>query len=308
MKYYKIQNTDLEVSALSLGTMRLPQLGTDAAEQFVLSAVESGINFIDEADIYGGGSSEEIIGGILQRSTGLREKIVLQSKVGIVFRNGHRYDMTKDYILPAVEDSLKRLKTDHLDILLLHRPDALMDPAEVADAFDELHRAGKVRYFGVSNQNVSQMKLLQKHMKMPLIINQLQLSVIHSALIDQGIFVNMTDQEAIDRDGGILNYCMMNDILIQPWSPLQASWADGTFIDNPKYEKTNVILADLAKKYNVTKTAVALAWLLRHPAGMQPILGTTSVVHLKESLAALDFRLTAQEWYDLYLAEDKPLP
>lgn len=308
MKYYKINNTDLEVSAFSLGTMRLPQLSLDAAEQLVLTAVESGINFIDEADIYGAGDSEAMIGKILANNPGLREKIILQSKAGIVFRDGHRYDMSRDYIIPAVEQSLERLGTDHLDILLLHRPDALMDPAEVADTFEELQQAGKVRYFGVSNQNVSQMQLLRKYMKMPLIINQLQLSVIHSAMIDQGIFVNMTDSRAIDRDGGVLNYCMLNDILIQPWSPLQASWADGTFINNPKYEKTNVVLGNLADKYGVTKTAVALAWILRHPANMQPTLGTTSTVHLKESLAALDFRLTAQEWYDLYLAEDKPLP
>ena len=308
MKYYMMKNTDLEVSALALGTMRIPDKGIDSAEKLIHTALDLGINFIDEADIYGGGTSEEMLGDIFDRNPGLRDKVILQSKAGIVFRNGHRYDMSKSYIVPAVEDSLRRLRTDHLDILLLHRPDALMDPAEVAEAFDELHKAGKVRYFGVSNQNASQMKLLAKYMHMPIVADQLQFSLLHSGLVDQGIFVNMIDSEATDRDGGTLNYCMLEDIRIQSWSPLQASGWTGTFIDNPKYAKTNEILADLADKYGVSKTAVALAWILRHPAGMQPILGTTSVEHLTESCDATNFTLTNQEWYDLYLAEGRPLP
>lgn len=308
MKYYMMKNTDLEVSALALGTMRIPDKGIDAAEKLIHTALDLGINFIDEADIYGGGTSEEMLGDIFDRNPGLRDKVILQSKAGIVFRNGHRYDMSKSYIVPAVEDSLRRLRTDHLDILLLHRPDALMDPAEVAEAFDELHKAGKVRYFGVSNQNASQMRLLAKYLHMPIVADQLQFSLLHSGLVDQGIFVNMIDSEATDRDGGTLNYCMLEDIRIQSWSPLQASGWTGTFIDNPKYAKTNEILADLADKYGVSKTAVALAWILRHPAGMQPILGTTSVEHLTESCDATNFTLTNQEWYDLYLAEGRPLP
>ena len=308
MKYYIMKNTDLEVSALALGTMRIPDKGIDAAEKLIHTALDLGINFIDEADIYGGGTSEEMLGYIFDRNPGLRDKVILQSKAGIVFRNGHRYDMSKSYIVPAVEDSLRRLRTDHLDILLLHRPDALMDPAEVAEAFDELHKAGKVRYFGVSNQNASQMRLLEKYLHMPIVADQLQFSLLHSGLVDQGIFVNMIDSEATDRDGGTLNYCMLEDIRIQSWSPLQASGWTGTFIDNPKYAKTNEILADLADKYGVSKTAVALAWILRHPAGMQPILGTTSVEHLTESCDATNFTLTNQEWYDLYLAERRPLP
>ena len=308
MKYYMMKNTDLEVSALALGTMRIPDKGIDAAEKLIHTALDLGINFIDEADIYGGGTSEEMLGYIFDRNPGLRDKVILQSKAGIVFRNGHRYDMSKSYIVPAVEDSLRRLRTDHLDILLLHRPDALMDPAEVAEAFDELHKAGKVRYFGVSNQNASQMRLLEKYLHMPIVADQLQFSLLHSGLVDQGIFVNMIDSEATDRDGGTLNYCMLEDIRIQSWSPLQASGWTGTFIDNPKYAKTNEILADLADKYGVSKTAVALAWILRHPAGMQPILGTTSVEHLTESCDATNFTLTNQEWYDLYLAERRPLP
>ena len=308
MKYYMMKNTDLEVSALALGTMRIPDKGIDAAEKLIHTALDLGINFIDEADIYGGGTSEEMLGDIFDRNPGLRDKVILQSKAGIVFRNGHRYDMSKSYIVPAVEDSLRRLRTDHLDILLLHRPDALMDPAEVAEAFDELHKAGKVRYFGVSNQNASQMRLLAKYLHMPIVANQLQFSLLHSGLVDQGIFVNMIDSEATDRDGGTLNYCMLEDIRIQSWSPLQASGWTGTFIDNPKYAKTNEILADLADKYGVSTTAVALAWILRHPAGMQPILGTTSVEHLTESCDATNFTLTNQEWYDLYLAEGRPLP
>lgn len=308
MKFYRMKNTDLNVSALALGTMRIPDKGIDAAEKLIKTALDLGVNFIDEADIYGRGASEEMIGDIFEKNPGLREKVVLQSKVGIVIRNGHRYDMSKSYIIPAVEDSLRRLRTDHLDILLLHRPDALMDPAEVAEAFDELHEAGKVRYFGVSNQNASQMRLLEKYLHLPIVADQLQFSLLHTGLVDQGIFANMTDPEAVDHDGGTLNYCMLKDIMIQSWSPLQASGWTGTFINNPKYEKTNKLLNELADKYGVTSTAVALAWILRHPAGMQPILGTTSAEHLAESCGATEFTLTNQEWYDLYLAEGKPLP
>ena len=191
---------------------------------------------------------------------------------------------------------------------MLHRPDALCDPQEVAEAFDELYQAGKVKYFGVSNHTPLQIELLKKYSKYPLIINQLQLSIVHSVMIDSGLNMNMKEAFAQDKDGGVLDYCRLNDITIQPWSSIQASWAKGTFIDHPDYQKLNDVMQELANKYHVTKPTIAIAWLLRHPAKMQPIVGTTSPIHLKEISEACKIQLTRQEWYDLYLASDKPLP
>ena len=190
----------------------------------------------------------------------------------------------------------------------MHRPDALCDPKEVAEAFDELYESGKVKYFGVSNHTPLQIELLQKYTQYPLIINQLQLSIVHSVMIDSGMNMNMKESWAQDKDGGVLDFCRLNDITIQPWSVIQASWAEGTFIDNPDYAKLNQELEKLANEYHVSKTAIAIAWILRHPANMQPIVGTTSPAHLKESVEAINVKLTRQQWYDLYLASDKPLP
>lgn len=306
MKYYDMNNTNLKVSQVALGCMRIGAKSVEEVEVLVKEALDQGINFFDHADIYGGGKSEEIFGEVLKRNPELREQMIIQTKCAII--PGKRYDFSKEHIITSVNDSLKRLQTDYIDILLLHRPDALCDPVEVAQAFDELYQAGKVKYFGVSNHTSGQIELLKKYVKQPIVINQLQLSIIHSVLIDAGMNMNMVDSHAIDRDGGTLDYCRLHDILIQPWSSLQASWADGTFIDNPKYPKINQVLQALAEKYDTNKSAIALAWLLRHPANFQPIVGTTSVTHLKEALEACNFTLTRQEWYDLYLAEGKPLP
>ena len=232
--------------------------------------------------------------------------MIIQTKCGIV--PGKRYDFSKEHILKCVNESLERLHTDYVDILLLHRPDALCDPQEVAETFNELYEAGKVHYFGVSNHTPLQIELLKKYLKYPIIINQLQLSIVHSVMIDSGLNMNMKEAFAQDKDGGVLDYCRLNDITIQPWSSIQASWAEGTFIDHPNYQQLNDVMQQLAHKYQVTKPAIAIAWLLRHPAHMQPIVGTTSSQHLKETIKACDFTLTRQEWYDLYLASEKPLP
>lgn len=232
--------------------------------------------------------------------------MIIQTKCAIV--PGKRYDFSKEYIINAVNGSLKRLHTDHVEILLLHRPDALCDPQEVAEAFDELYESGKVKYFGVSNHTPGQIALLQKYTKHPIIIYQLQLSIVHSVMIDSGMNMNMKEDFAIDKDGGVLDYCRLNDITIQAWSIVQASWAEGTFLNHPDYKKLNNVLDDLAKKYNVTPATIATAWILRHPAHIQAITGTTSPKHLIETAEAANIELTRQEWYDLYLASDKPLP
>lgn len=306
MEYYKLPQSDLTVSKIALGCMRMSDKSVEEVEELVKTALDLGINFFDHADIYGGGKSEEIFGEVLKRHPEYRAKMILQTKCGIV--PGKRYDFSKEHILQCVNDSLKRLNTDHVEILLLHRPDALCDPQEVAEAFDELYQTGKVKYFGVSNHTPLQIELLKKYSKYPLIINQLQLSIVHSVMIDSGLNMNMKEVFAQDKDGGVLDYCRLNDMTIQPWSSIQASWAEGTFIDHPDYQKLNDVMQELANKYHVTKPAIAIAWLLRHPAKMQPIVGTTSPIHLKKISEACKIQITRQEWYDLYLASDKPLP
>lgn len=306
MKYFDLPHTNLKVSRIALGCMRIANKNVDEVEELVKTALDEGINFFDHADIYGGGKSEEIFGEVLKRNPDLRKKMVIQTKCAIV--PGKRYDFSKNHIIDSVNASLKRLQTDYVEILLLHRPDALCDPKEVAEAFDELYETGKVKYFGVSNHTPLQIELLQKYTKHPIIINQLQLSIVHSVMIDSGLNMNMKENWAQDKDGGVLDYCRLKEITIQPWSVVQASWAEGTFLDNPDYQKLNDVMQKLADEYHVTKSAIAIAWLLRHPACMQPILGTTSAKHLKESVAACQINLTRQQWYDLYLASNKPLP
>ena len=306
MEYFDLPHTDLKVSRVALGCMRIANKSVEEVEELVKTALDEGINFFDHADIYGGGKSEEIFGQVLSRNPELRKQMVIQTKCAII--PGKRYDFSKEHIINSVYASLERLQTDHVEILLLHRPDALCDPKEVAEAFDELYESGKVKYFGVSNHTPFQIELLQKYTKHPIIINQLQLSIVHSVMIDAGLNMNMKENWAQDKDGGVLDYCRLNDITIQPWSSIQASWAEGTFIDHPDYQKLNDVMQEIANKYHVTKPTIAIAWLLRHPAKMQPIVGTTSPIHLKEISEACKIQLTRQEWYDLYLASEKPLP
>lgn len=312
MQYKEIQ--DMKVSQIALGCMRFggwgPQFPGASVEEFeamIDACLSVGINFFDHADIYGGGRSESVFGEVLAKRPELREQIIIQTKCGIV--PGQRYDFSKDYIINAVNGSLERLQTDYIDILLLHRPDALTDYKEVGEAFDALYESGKVRHFGVSNFNTMQMQLLQKYVKYPLLFNQLQFSIVHSPYIDAGFHVNMRDEYACDRTGDdIFNYCMLNDITVQAWSSVQASWEEGTFIDNPAYGPLNEVLQRLADKYQVTKACIAIAWILRHPSGIIPIVGTTSKAHLEEMAKATDICLERQEWYDLYLATGRPLP
>lgn len=317
MKYYKIENSDLNVSAIALGCMRfvkysfengqfsMSPLSEEKVEDIVLTALDEGINFFDHADIYGNGASEELFGKVLEKHPDLREKMIVQTKCGIC--DGY-YDLSKKHIMESVEASLRRLKCGYLDILLLHRPDALMDVREVAEAFDELYASGKVRYFGVSNMNVGQIKLLKKYCKQPLLFNQLQFNIVNATMIDQGINVNMNNTGAIDRDGGILDYCQLEDITIQAWSILQASWEKGSFLDHEEFKDLNAKLEELAKKYDVSKAAISAAWILKHPAQIQAIAGTTNVEHLKDIVKAVNVELTKKEWYELYLSVNRMLP
>ncbi len=309
MKYLHIENSDLLVSNLALGCMRLPERSFAEAEAFVSAAVDAGVNFFDHADIYGNGEAETLFGRILKANPSLRGRMLIQSKCGIVRgKNTAYYDFSKKHILEAVEGSLSRLGVETLDVLLLHRPDALMDPMTVAQAFRELRESGKVRYFGVSNFNAGQLALLSKYVPYPLLFNQLQMSVVHCPMIDAGINVNRTDPEAVDRDGATLDYCRLNGITLQAWSVMMALRGEGTFLGNPKYETLNNTLSALGKEYGLTPNAMAIAWLLRHPAKMQAVAGTTSPAHLAELAAASEVRISREHWYDIYTAAGKYVP
>lgn len=299
MRTMKLGASSLEVPVVSVGCMRINSLDKKEAEHFVQTALEQGANFFDHADIYGAGSCEEIFAEAIHMNADVREKIILQSKCGI--RKG-MFDFSKEHILESVDNSLKRLNTDYLDILLLHRPDTLVEPEEVAEAFDILESAGKVRHFGVSNQNPMQIQLLQKFVKQPIVANQLQLSITNSTMISSGFNVNMENDAAVNRDGGILDFCRLHDITIQPWSPFQYGFFEGVFLDNEKFPELNQKINEIAEKYSVSNTTIAIAWLLRHPAKMQPVIGTMNETRLKDCIKASDIHLSRQEWYDIFRA------
>ena len=305
MKKISMANGNITASEIGLGCMRIADLDKKKVNNLINTALDCGINFFDHADIYGKGKSEEIFSKSISLTPSLREKIIIQSKCAI--RPG-MYDYSKEHILNSVDGILKRLKTDYLDILLLHRPDTLMEPEEVSEAFEKLYNEGKVRNFGVSNHNSMQIELLNKYLKNKITINQLQFSIMHTGIIDSGLNVNMKNSPSIDRDSSILEYCRLNDITIQAWSPYQYGFFEGTFIDNPKFPELNKKLKELAEKYNVSSTAIATAWILRHPAKIQTIVGTTNENRLKDICTASNVNLTRQEWYEIYLSAGNMLP
>ena len=293
----------LQVPTIGVGCMRIANMSESEISAFVDTALQMGANFFDHADIYGGGKSEEVFGKAITSS--MREKVIIQTKCGI--RKG-QYDFSYEHIVNSVDGSLKRLGTDYIDVLLLHRPDALMEPDEVARAFSYLKETGKVRNFGVSNHNPYQIQLLQNALDMPLCANQLQLSIMHTPMIDEGINVNMYNNSATVRDGGVLDFCRLNNITIQPWSPMQYGFFEGCFVDSDKFPELNEVLKRIGDKYSVSKTTIAIAWILRHPAKMQPITGTTNLTRLADSLKAADIKLTREEWYEIYRTAGNKLP
>ncbi len=306
MKYIRIQETDLNVSNIVLGCMRLTALSQKEAENHIRTAMDAGVNMFDHADIYGGGECETLFAKAVGMNPSVREKMVIQNKCAI--RGGY-FDFSKEHILTSVDGILSRLNTDYLDLLLLHRPDPLMEPEEVAEAFDALHQSGKVRYFGVSNQNPMQMALLQKYTRHKLCVNQVQMSVVHTPLIDSGIASNMLIDQSVDRAGGMYEYSRLHGITLQAWSPFQKGYFEGPFLtDKQKYAKLNELIGRLAQKYGVTDTAIAVAWLTRLPADVQVILGTTKAQRLLDGCAGAELRLERKEWYDLYSAAGNMIP
>jgi predicted oxidoreductase len=309
MKTFTLPNTTLDSSNIILGLMRIADLSDDEIRELVRTARDEGINYFDHADVYGGElhGSERRFGDALGLTPADRESMIIQSKVGI--REGS-FDFSKEHILTSVDESLAALRTDFLDVLLLHRPDTLVEPDEVAEAFDTLHAAGKVRNFGVSNHTPGQIELLKRSVNQPLVINQVQLSITHAPLIAFGVASNMAAlDQSIDRDRGILDYCRLNDITLQAWSPFQKGFFDGVFLgDRENYAELNDALDELAAAYDVTPTAIAVAWITRHPAQMQVVLGTTNASRVRDSAAGSDIRLTRTEWYRLFTAAGYILP
>lgn len=313
MKAHNVGKTDWQASSIILGNMRMDKLSVDEASTVIETAYNSGINFFDSADIYGKGNSELIFGQALENASINREDIFIQSKAGIVAptednKYQKRYDFSKKHLLDSVDGILERMNIDYLDSFLLHRPDPLMDVEEIASVFDELQTSGKVKYFGVSNFNTEQFKLLQDNIQQKLLVNQLQFSIMHSGMIDVGLHTNMSDEQSIDHDGSILTFSQNEGTTIQAWSPFQYGTFDGVFIDNEKFPKLNEVLEELSLKYNVTKNAIAAAWILRHPANLQVILGTMNPKRITDSAAGADIVLERQEWYDIYLAAGNQLP
>lgn len=305
MKKLNLGLSGIEASEISLGCMRLTGLTKEKASTVIKTALEQGINFFDHADCYGEGKCEEIFAEAIGMHPNIREKIFIQTKCGLC--NGY-YDFSEKHILTAVDGSLKRLKTDYIDVLLLHRPDALADPEEIADAFSKLQASGKVRYFGVSNQNPMQISLLNKYLKQRIIVNQLQFSITNSGMIDAGLNVNMENNASIVRDGSILDFCRLNDITVQAWSPFQYGFFEGVFLDNDKFPKLNQKINEIAERKGVPNTAIATAWILRHPAGIQPIIGTMNADRLKDICKAASVELNKQEWYEIYKSAGNKLP
>jgi len=306
MKYINLPGTELESSEIILGCMRIHEVKNFSdVSRLINTALEEGINFFDHADIYGDGKSEEIFARVMDQNSISRDQILVQSKCGI--RNGS-FDFSREHILNSADGILKRLNTDYLDTLLLHRPDTLVEPEEVAEAFNSLHSSGKVRYFGVSNQNPMQIELLSKYLDQRIVINQLQLSLTNTGMIDSGLNVNMEIDRSINRDGGVLEYCRLKEITIQAWSPFLFGFFEGVFIDHPKFPELNEKMEELGRKYNASKNAIATAWIQRHPARMQTVAGSTNAGRLKEICKATDIELTRKEWYALYLSAGNRLP
>ncbi|WP_258065593.1 aldo/keto reductase [Rathayibacter tritici] len=310
MKHVPLGTSGVDSPNVVLGLMRIPEMSDEAIRGLVGAARDSGIDFFDHADVYGGElhRCEERFAEAMALTPSEREQVVLQTKAGIV-PDGPYFDFSYEHLIASVEGSLKALHTDYIDVLLLHRPDALVEPDEVARAFDELHASGKVKHFGVSNQTPYQIELLKKSLNQPIVANQLQLSITHAPLIAQGVASNMVgEDQSVMRDAGILDYCRLNDITVQAWSPFQAGFFTGVFLDNPAYPELNAAIDRLAGKYDVPAIAIATAWITRHPAGMQVVLGTTNEQRVRDAALGSDLPLTRPEWYGLFRAAGYLVP
>lgn len=305
MKQINLGTSNLYASQLALGCMRMHEKSVQEAEEIIQAALEAGIDFFDHADIYGRGKSEEIFGQAIQNLDLNRNELIIQSKVGI--RPGF-YDFSKAHILESVDGILNRLGTDYLDVLVLHRPDTLVEPDEVAEAFINLNQSGKVRNFGVSNMNPGQIKLLKTYVAYPIIVNQLQFGPAHTNLIDGMFNVNMSNELALSDPSDILNYCRCSNITVQAWSPFQVNLDEGLFMKHPDYQEMTQLIQNLADQYQVSFEAMVVAWISRHPAKIQTIVGSMNPQRIKSMAGGFNITITRPEWYKIYSSDGRPLP
>ncbi|MBQ7957084.1 MAG: aldo/keto reductase [Clostridia bacterium] len=305
MKYINTFSADTEVSQVALGCMRIADMTDKEADRYLSTAVDLGYNYFDHADIYGGGKCEEVFGNGLSRNKSLRDKIIIQTKCSI--RKG-MYDFSKEHIISSVENSLKRLGVEKIDVLLLHRPDLLMEPEEVAEAFDKLEKEGKVSAFGVSNHSAMQIELLKTAVKQDLKINQMQLSITNATMLSSGANVNLDNRDGINKDGYLRDYCRLNGITIQPWSPLQRGFISGYFLESSENAELGKTINEMAEKYNTTDSGIAISWLLRLPDKMQPIVGSTNLQRITDIAKASEITISREDWYKIYLAAGYKLP
>lgn len=313
MNTIDIGKSGLKGSEIVLGCMRMDALSVDEAATVIQTAYDSGINFYDHADIYGDmrGISEERFASAIKKTSLKREDIILQSKCGIRKHpsgNHNYFDFSYDHIIEAVDGILKRLETDYIDVLLLHRPDTLMEPDEIAKAFDKVEKDGKVRHFGVSNQHPMHIEMLKKSVKQDLIANQLQFSPVHTGMINCGMEMNMKTEGAVDHDGLILEYCRLENMTIQAWSPYQHGMIKGVFLTNAAFDGVNNVIRRLAEEKSVTDTAIVAAWILRHPAKMQVIAGSMNPQRISDICKASGITITREEWYEIYHAAGNIIP
>ncbi|GAB3057673.1 aldo/keto reductase family oxidoreductase [Salinicoccus sesuvii] len=310
MDRIKLGGSELEASRIVLGCMRISELETGALARHIGTAIDCGINLFDHADIYGSGECERKFGRLLATEVN-REDILIQSKCGIrqgATKDIQYYDLSKTHIIGSVDNILKRLETEYLDLLMLHRPDALMDPEEISEAFDQLHATGKVRHFGLSNFNATQFDFIQKYTDHKLITNQVQFGPAASHMINSGIQANTPFDGAADKDGGLLEQSRMNNVTLQAWSPFHYGYFEGIIMDDPKFDVLNAVLENIGRSHDVTKNAVVVAWILRHPANMQTIIGTTDTKRLQNIAQAAEIELTREEWYHIYKAAGNMVP
>lgn len=310
MKTFVLPGTDITVPAVVTGVMRIPDKSDAEVRRLFDASLEAGINFFDHADIYGHEvhGCERRFAEALALTPAQRSELTLQTKAGIV-PAGPYFDFSYEHLIASVDGSLDALATDYLDIFLLHRPDALVEPEEVARAFDALAEAGKVRAFGVSNHTPHQIELLRRYVRQPLVANQVQLSITHAPTIAQGVAMNMASlDQSISRDLGVIDYCRLHDMTVQTWSPFQAGFFTGVFLGSPDYPELNGVIDRLAAQYDVAPEAIATAWITRHPAQMQVVLGTTSPDRLTAAAKGAEVPLTRAEWYELFRAAGHVVP
>ncbi|MQM26715.1 aldo/keto reductase [Glycomyces albidus] len=310
MKTFTMPGTDITAPNVVLGLMRIQEKTDEEVRALVGAAVDAGITFVDHADLYGSSrhGCERRFAEAMRLTPAERERLVIQTKTGIM-HPGPYFDFSYEHIVESVDESLAALDTDYIDILLLHRPDALVEPEEVARAFDDLAAAGKVRAFGVSNHTARQMDLLRKYVNQPIVANQVQLSITHAPLIAQGVAANMQGlDQSVSRDDGIVDYCRLHDITVQAWSPFQAGFFDGPFLGSERYPELNAVIDRLAKQYDVPPIAIAVAWITRHPAQMQVVIGTTNIDRVVGSAQGSEVPLTRPEWYELMRAAGYTIP